>query len=144
MYYCPKLFKDRFQRIFVFESVYDAPHVNLRPWCWLAKVRLDKAKAKVLQERPEAKGLVHYHPFMIDPATEADGEEYMAYNRRRWGSDGWTSSMKRMGRKEGAPYANWKTWPNTTHCGRLLLLAASRATVFFGDSVSETALRCLA
>jgi len=47
----------------------------------------------------------------------------MAYNRRRWGGDGWTGSMKRMGRKEGAPYANWVTWPNTTHCSRLLLLA---------------------
>ena len=31
--------------------------------------------------------------------------------------------MKRMGRKEGAPYANWVTWPNTTHCSRLLMLA---------------------
>ena len=65
----------------------------------------------------------HYHPFMIDPGTQPDGEEYMAYNRRRWGSDGWTRSMKAMGRKEGAPYSNWKTWPNTTHCSRALLLA---------------------
>jgi len=31
--------------------------------------------------------------------------------------------MKAMGRREGAQYANWKTWPNTTHCSRLLLLA---------------------
>jgi len=60
---------------------------------------------------------------MIDPATQPDGEPYLAYNRRRWGGDGWTGSMKRMGRKEGAPYANWVTWPNTTHCGRLMLLA---------------------
>jgi predicted DsbA family dithiol-disulfide isomerase len=66
---------------------------------------------------------VHYHPFMIDPATAPDGEEYTAYNRRRWGSDGWTRSMRAMGRREGCPYANWKTWPNTTHAGRLLLLA---------------------
>ena len=69
---------------------------------------------------------------MIDPATEANGEEYLAYNQRRWGSDGWTNSMKRMGRKEGAEYANWKTWPNTTHCGRLLLLAEKHG---LGDEV---------
>jgi predicted DsbA family dithiol-disulfide isomerase len=31
--------------------------------------------------------------------------------------------MRAMGRREGCPYANWKTWPNTTHAGRLLLLA---------------------
>jgi len=67
--------------------------------------------------------IIHYHPFMIDPATQPDGEPYLEYNRRRWGGDGWTGSMKRMGRQEGAPYANWVTWPNTTHCGRLMLLA---------------------
>lgn len=66
---------------------------------------------------------MHYFPFMIDPATQADGEEYAAYNQRRWGGDGWTRSMRAMGRKEGAPYANWKTWPNTTHIGRVLLFA---------------------
>lgn len=60
---------------------------------------------------------------MIDPGTAPDGEAYLAYCRRRWGGDGWTEPMKRMGRKEGAPYANWRTWPNTTHCSRLLMLA---------------------
>lgn len=66
---------------------------------------------------------VSYHPFMIDPATQPDGEPYAAYNRRRWGGDGWTASMKAMGRREGAQYANWKTWPNTRNASRLLLLA---------------------
>ena len=37
-----------------------------------------------------------------------------------------------MGRKEGAPYANWVTWPNTTHCSRLLLLAEKHG---LGDAV---------
>ena len=69
---------------------------------------------------------------MIDPGTQPDGEAYLAYNRRRWGGDGWTNSMKRMGRKEGAPYANWVTWPNTTHCSRLLLLADKHG---LGDEV---------
>ena len=41
---------------------------------------------------------LHYHPFMIDPGTQPDGEEYTSYNRRRWGSDSWTDSMKVMGR----------------------------------------------
>jgi hypothetical protein len=31
---------------------------------------------------------------MIDPATADGGEEYDAYNRRRWGSDGWTRSLR--------------------------------------------------
>ena len=95
-------------------------------------MRLDNAKQQLCEARPEATVVVHYFPFMIDPATAKDGEEYMAYNRRRWGSDAWTNSMKRMGRNEGAPYANWKTWPNTTHCGRLLLLAEQHG---LGDAV---------
>lgn len=40
--------------------------------------------------------------------------------------------MKRMGRKEGAHYANWSTWPNTTHCSRLLLMAEKEG---LGDDV---------
>lgn len=70
---------------------------------------------------------------MIDPRTKAEGEEYMAYNRRRWGSDGWTRSMRAMGKKEGAPYAKWVWWPNTTHAGRLLLFAEQHD---LGDKVA--------
>lgn len=95
-------------------------------------MRLDNAKQQLLEARPTATVAVHYHPFMIDPGTQPDGEPYLDYNRRRWGGDGWTASMKRMGRKEGAPYANWVTWPNTTHCSRLLMFAEKHG---FGDAV---------
>ena len=81
---------------------------------------------------------VHYYPFMIDPGTKPDGEEYAAYNRRRWGGDGWTRSMKAMGAREGAPYANWKTWPNTTHAGRLLMKAEQHG---LGDKLIGTLYR---
>ena len=75
---------------------------------------------------------MHYHPFMIDPQTQPSGEPYADYNRRRWGGDGWTHSMRRMGKAEGAPYANWVTWPNTTHCSRLLIFAEKHN---LGDAV---------
>ena len=71
---------------------------------------------------------------MIDPQTNPDGEEYMAYNRRRWGGDEWTRPMRAAGRKEGAPYANWIVWPNTTHASRLLLLAERHG---LGDALIE-------
>ena len=97
-------------------------------------MRLDTAKDEFAKERGAENVLikVSYHPFMIDPATKAEGEPYMEYNRRRWGSDGWTRSMKTMGKKEGAPYAKWVTWPNTTHCSRLLMLAEKHG---LGDKV---------
>ncbi|KAH3760838.1 DSBA protein [Pelomyxa schiedti] len=61
---------------------------------------------------------------MIDTGTKPNGEEYMAYNRRRWGGDGWTYSMRDMGRADGANFSNWTWWPNTFHAHRLSLYAA--------------------
>jgi len=60
---------------------------------------------------------------MIDTGTKPNGEEYMAYNVRRWGGDGWTSSLRSSGAKVGCMFKKWATWPNTfkTHC---LLTAA--------------------
>jgi hypothetical protein len=37
----------------------------------------------------------------------------MAYNQRRWGSDGWTYSMKKTAKKDGCEFKVWKWWPNT-------------------------------
>ena len=47
---------------------------------------LDAAIEKFGEERVE----VSWLPYIIDPGTAAGGEEYLAYNKRRWGSDGWT------------------------------------------------------
>ncbi|CAL5229761.1 g13145 [Coccomyxa viridis] len=90
------------------------------PWCYVGKRRLDKALA-VNKERANFK--IQWHPYMIDPATKPAGEDYMAYNRRRWGSDGWTRALKESGRPDGANFANWQTWPNTLQGHRLVLLA---------------------
>lgn len=57
---------------------------------------------------------------MIDPNTKTDGEEFEAYNIRRWGSSGWTHGLKRSGRKVGANFNNWVTWPNTKRAHQLI------------------------
>jgi predicted DsbA family dithiol-disulfide isomerase len=62
---------------------------------------------------------------MIDPNTKEDGEEYLAYNQRRWGGDGWTRSLRALGARDGVEFANWATWPNTLHANRLLQHAES-------------------
>lgn len=66
---------------------------------------------------------VSWKPFIIDPNTEPGGEDYQDYNRRRWGSDGWTRSLRAKGEKVGAPFANWQVWPNTLHAHRLMRFA---------------------
>ena len=57
---------------------------------------------------------------MIDPGTKTDGEEFEVYNIRRWGSSGWTHSLKRAGRKVGANFNDWKVWPNTLKAHQLI------------------------
>jgi len=59
---------------------------------------------------------------MIDPGTQPDGEEFEAYNIRRWGSSGWTRSMIRQGSKDGATFRNWKWWPHTLKAHQLILM----------------------
>ena len=75
----------------------------------------------------------------------------MAYNRRRWGGDGWTVQLRESGKRDGALFRNWKTWPHTLHAHRLALYAeragkGSQAqdrlfeTIYEeGGNVSETA-----
>mmetsp|Transcript_26124 Transcript_26124/g.60915 ORF Transcript_26124/g.60915 Transcript_26124/m.60915 type:complete len:156 (-) Transcript_26124:86-553(-) len=57
----------------------------------------------------------------------------MAYNRRRWGGDGWTMSLRRMGAAVGAKFSNWVWWPSTMQSHRLVLFAEAK-----GISTSET------
>lgn len=63
---------------------------------------------------------------MIDPGTKPDGEEFEAYNIRRWGGSGWTRQMKSEGRKDGATFKNWVTWPNTFKAHQLIRLAENK------------------
>lgn len=61
-------------------------------------------------------------PYMIDVNTKKDGEDYMAYNVRRWGGDGWTHSMRTSSKKDGCKFSDWKIWPNTLNAHKLILL----------------------
>lgn len=57
---------------------------------------------------------VTHKPILIDPNTNPKGEEYMAYNVRRWGGDAWTQSLKRSGLSDDtAEFKSWVTWPNS-------------------------------
>eukprot|EP00746_Dinoflagellata_sp_MGD_P086799 gnl/MRDRNA2_/MRDRNA2_34391_c0_seq1.p1 gnl/MRDRNA2_/MRDRNA2_34391_c0~~gnl/MRDRNA2_/MRDRNA2_34391_c0_seq1.p1 ORF type:complete len:186 (+),score=37.08 gnl/MRDRNA2_/MRDRNA2_34391_c0_seq1:226-783(+) len=58
---------------------------------------------------------------MIDPNTQRKGEDYDAYNRRRWGGDGWTDPLRDRGQSMGLAFAGWKTWPNTMNAHRLCI-----------------------
>lgn len=42
------------------------------------------------------------------------------YCQRRWGGSGWIRQLKSEGAKVGAPFGDWKTWPNTLKAHQLL------------------------
>jgi len=73
--------------------------------------------------RPDVDVTVSWQPFMIDPRTASEGEDYSEYCKRRWGGDGWTRSLRTAGERDGLAFANWRTWPNTLHANRLLMYA---------------------
>ncbi len=93
------------------------------PWCYVGYKRLQNAIDK-FKDAMEVE--LRWHPYMIDMQTKREGEDYMAYNRRRWGSDGWVSGMKRDALADGCKFENWgrqnprSVWAHTLEAHRLL------------------------
>lgn len=57
---------------------------------------------------------LEWKPHIIDPTVSVNGELFVDYCRKRWGS---TSMMDRVfseGAKEGAKCAGWKWWANSS------------------------------
>ena len=105
------------QRLYSFEP--QLLELNSTPFCFAT-----------LNVRVSMSGLVGLHlkvPAVCLSPTQVDmlpaGEEYMAYNKRRWGSDGWTVQLRRAGKPDGALFADWRTWPNTLQAHRLAWFA---------------------
>ncbi|EDR26410.1 hypothetical protein, conserved [Entamoeba dispar SAW760] len=89
------------------------------PWCYVGRKRMLNAISTIKNKEIS----YEYHPYIIDMKTKKDGEEYMAYNVRRWGGDGWTYSMIRDSKADGCNFAQWKYWPYSLHCHRLMIYA---------------------
>lgn len=69
---------------------------------------------------------VEWKPFQIDPGTDVQGERVETYCRRRWGSSGWTSHLRREGEKSGASFSDWRFWPNTLKGHQFILYGVER------------------
>eukprot|EP01012_Entosiphon_sulcatum_P056160 TRINITY_DN7936_c0_g1_i1.p1 TRINITY_DN7936_c0_g1~~TRINITY_DN7936_c0_g1_i1.p1 ORF type:complete len:207 (-),score=42.45 TRINITY_DN7936_c0_g1_i1:27-647(-) len=89
------------------------------PWCFVGKRRFDAALAQLTAEQ-RAEVQVTYHPYMIDTSLPAEGMDYLEYNRKRWGGDGWVSDLRRSARPDGINFADWRHWANSLHGHRLM------------------------
>ena len=85
-----------------------------------------KSLEAAVEEFGREKVEVFFQPYIIDPNTKLEGEEYLAYNQRRWGSDGWTRHLREKGREVGAPFKDWQWWPNTLKAHCLIRFAEER------------------
>ena len=90
------------------------------PWCYVAENIFKKSLQIFNSKYKNIKVDIIFHSYMIDPQTKIEGEDYLAYNRRRWGSDSWTKHLKSIGKQFGANFENWKFWPNTLLCHKLM------------------------
>lgn len=78
------------------------------PWCWLGLRRLQGAIALV----PEFEVEVLFRPFELDPTIPAEGVDYKAYMKQRFGSDQGRERSNTMrdaliayGEEDGIPFA---------------------------------------
>lgn len=90
------------------------------PWCYVGETCFELAKSSFLSLHPSTKIITNIHSYMIDPSTKESGEDYLAYNERRWGSDSWTLQLKQIGQQIGCNFKNWKFWANTLKAHMLL------------------------
>lgn len=97
------------------------------PWCYVGIKNLDMAVQEFGRDRVEVKW---YH-FITESGVDAGGEEYAAYNRRRWGSDGWTFPLRQMGAEAGASFRSWRWWPVAMPAHCLVSFSESRGLSAF-------------
>ena len=104
------------------------------PWCYVGEKAFKKAIIEFNKKFPEFKISIIYHAYIIDPGTKSEGEEYLSYNKRRWGSDNWTHQLRIIGKKYGANFSDWKIWPNTLLSHKLMTEANKKGK---GNEVLE-------
>jgi predicted DsbA family dithiol-disulfide isomerase len=56
---------------------------------------------------------IEWKAYQLDPNTAIAGEDFVAYNLRRWGGSEWTKDLFRQGHTVGALFGQWKIWPRT-------------------------------
>jgi len=53
--------------------------------CYVGRQKFHIALEKIKTTYPDVQIETVWHPYMIDPETQINGEKYMDYNVRRWG-----------------------------------------------------------
>ena len=99
------------------------------PWCFLGKVRLDRALAELRVSRPDLDVRVNWLPFFLNPDTPAAGEPYREFLEAKFGgpikAEAVLDKVRAVAADDGLVYAfeRIQTRPNTLAAHRLMYRA---------------------
>ncbi|MCK6410386.1 DsbA family oxidoreductase [Thauera sp.] len=99
------------------------------PWCFLGKIRLDRALAELKAARPDLDVRVSWLPFFLNPDTPAAGEPYRAFLDNKFGgpikAEAVLDTVREAAAGDGLEYAfeRIQTRPNTLRAHRLIYRA---------------------
>ena len=102
------------------------------PWCFLGKVRLDRALAELRVSRPDLDGRVNWLPFFLNPDTPAAGEPYREFLEAKFGgpikAEAVLDKVRAVAADDGLVYAfeRIQTRPNTLAAHRLMYRAQAQ------------------
>jgi predicted DsbA family dithiol-disulfide isomerase len=105
------------------------------PWCFIGKRRLATALATVRREHPDFTCQIRWQPFFLNPDTPPEGEPYMPFLEKKFGSrarvEALFNHVRDAGRPYGLDYAFEKIQlrANTLMAHRLLHWAQQRGEV---------------
>lgn len=74
------------------------------PWCFIGKRRLETAVAAVRREHPELLISTRWRPFFLNPDTPPEGEPYLPFLERKFGSRAAVETLFARVREGGRPY----------------------------------------
>jgi predicted DsbA family dithiol-disulfide isomerase len=110
------------------------------PWCFIGKRRLETAIVMVLRENPDFRHETRWRPFFLNPHTPPEGEPYLPFLERKFGSraavDALFKRVREAGQAYGIDYAFEKIRlrANTLQAHRLLYWAQQRGNA---DALAE-------
>ena len=99
------------------------------PWCFLGKVRLDRALEELKASRPDLDVRVNWLPFFLNPDTPAAGEPYREFLEAKFGgpikAEAVLDKVRAVAADDGLVYAfeRIQTRPNTLAAHRLMYRA---------------------
>ena len=102
------------------------------PWCFLGKVRLDRALADLKASRPDLEVRINWLPFFLNPDTPPEGEPYREFLETKFGgpikAEAVLDKVREAASDDGLRYAfeRIQTRPSTLAAHRLMYRAQSQ------------------